>query len=202
MGKQLKLFESVPSSKKEETESSESRFKSDRIKELKALVEYHQHLYYNALPEINDQEFDKLWDELKALDPSNEVFSKVGEDFDTTLDKIRHVIPMNSQAKVTTSGEFSKWAKKMGYDLFITQFKLDGISVELQYFGGKYKYGVTRGDGLVGDDISTNAQKMIAFVPEVNPDFTGAVRGEIVLTKDIFLTKYPDAKNARNFYFV
>ena len=61
---------------------------------------------------------------------------------------------MNSQAKVTTPVEFSKWAKKTGYSQFITQFKLDGISVELQYLKGKFQYGVTRGNGLIGDDIS------------------------------------------------
>jgi len=172
--------------------------KSDRVKELQAQVEYHQHLYYNSQSEISDAEFDKLWDELKKLDPSNEVFFKVGTDFDANLNKIRHLIPMNSQAKVTSPAEFSKWARKIGYSQFITQFKLDGISVELQYLRGKFQYGVTRGDGLLGDDISHNVRKMIAFVPEVNPEFTGAVRGEIILKMDIFQKKYPDAKNSRN----
>ena len=142
--------------------------------------------------------FDILWDELKNLDPNNEVFSKIGADFDTSLDKVRHLILMNSQAKVTSPAEFSKWARKTGYSQFITQFKLDGISVELQYLRGKFQYGVTRGDGLIGDDISHNVKKMRAFAPEVNPEFTGAVRGEIILKKDIFLKKYPDAKNSRN----
>ena len=196
MGKQLKLFESAPS--KDKSGNSLQKLNSDRIKELQAQVEYHQHLYYNAQPEISDEEFDELWDELRLLDPNNEVFSKVGSDFDTSLNKVRHVIPMNSQAKVTNSAEFTKWARKIGYDLFITQFKLDGISVELQYFNGKFKFGVTRGDGLVGDDISNNIQKMKSFVPEVNLEFTGAVRGEIILSADIFEKKYPDAKNSRN----
>ncbi len=192
MAKQLKLFESDKSSK------FPSKLKSDRVKELQAQVEYHQHLYYNSQSEISDEEFDKLWDELKNLDPNNEVFFKVGTDFDASLDKVRHLIPMNSQAKVTSPAEFSKWARKMGYSQFITQFKLDGISVELQYLRGKFQYGVTRGDGLIGDDISHNVRKMIAFVSEVNPEFTGAVRGEIILTMDIFQKKYPDAKNSRN----
>ena len=196
MGKQLKLFDSVSSGEK--SSNIQPKLKSDRIKDLQAQVEYHQHLYYNSQPEISDAEFDKLWDELKALDPNNEVFSKVGTDFDTSLNKIRHVIPMNSQAKVTNSAQFTKWARKMGYDLFITQFKLDGISVELQYVKGKFKCGVTRGDGQVGDDISNNLKKMQFFVPEINPEFTGAVRGEIVLTKCIFNKNYPDAKNSRN----
>jgi len=172
--------------------------KSDRIRELQALVEYHQHLYYNSQPEISDEKFDKLWDELKNLDPKNEVFFRVGADFDVSLDKVRHLIPMNSQAKVTSPAEFNKWSRKTGYSQFITQFKLDGISVELQYLKGKFQYGVTRGNGLIGDDISNNVRKMRAFVPEVNPEFTGAVRGEIILKKDIFLKKYPEAKNSRN----
>ncbi len=192
VGKQLKLFESVNPKEKSTTPTQ------NRIKELQELIEYHQHLYYNAQPEISDEEFDRQWDELKVLDPNNEVFSKIGADFDTTFNKIRHVIPMNSQAKVTNSSEFNKWARKVNYDLFITQFKLDGISVELQYVKGKFKYGVTRGDGLVGDDISNNAKKMKFFVPEVNLEFTGAVRGEIILTKCIFNKNYPEAKNSRN----
>jgi len=202
LAKQLKLFESVSSasksSKSPSTPKKLKKPKSDRVSGLQAQVEYHQHLYYNSQPEISDEAFDKLWDELKNLDPNNEVFSKVGADFDTNLDKVRHLIPMNSQAKVTTPAEFSKWAKKTGYSQFITQFKLDGISVELQYLKGKFQYGVTRGDGLIGDDISNNVKKMRAFVPEVNPEFTGAVRGEIILKKDLFLKKYPDAKNSRN----
>ncbi len=194
MGKQLKLFDSVSSGEK----SSNNRPKSDRIKILQEQIEYHQHLYYNAQPEISDAEFDKLWDELKLLDPDNEVFTKVGYDYDTSLNKIRHIIPMNSQAKVTNSAEFTKWARKMNYDLFITQFKLDGISVELQYIKGMFKCGVTRGDGQIGDDISNNLKKMQFFVPEINPEFTGAIRGEIVLTKCIFNKNYPEAKNSRN----
>ena len=202
MAKQLKLFESGSSadksSKSPSTPKELKKPKSDRARELQAQIEYHQHLYYNSQPEISDEEFDKLWDELKNLDPNNEVFSKVGADFDTSLDKVRHLIPMNSQAKVTTPAEFSKWARKMGYSQFITQFKLDGISVELQFLKGKFQYGVTRGDGLIGDDISNNVKRMRVFVPKVNPEFTGAVRGEIILKKDIFQKKYPDAKNSRN----
>ena len=196
MGKQLKLFESTSS----EEESSNNQFeaKSNRIKQLQAQVEYHQHLYYNSQPEISDEDFDRLWDKLKSLDPENEVFSRVGADFDISLNKIRHIIPMNSQAKVTNSTEYNKWARKMDYDHFITQYKLDGISVELQYLNGNFKCGVTRGDGLVGDDISNNVKKMMSFVPDVNNEFTGAIRGEVVLTKDIFKAKYPDAKNSRN----
>ena len=187
MAKQLKLFD-----------NSKSNPKKARIKELQALVEYHQHLYYNTQPEISDTEFDALWDELRALDPKNELFLKVGSDSDPALGKVRHVIPMNSQAKVTNAAEFMKWARKMGYKRFITQYKLDGISIELQYVKGQFTKGVTRGDGTIGDDISDNVTKMHNFVSEIDPEFTGAIRGEIILTKDIFQQKYSDAKNPRN----
>ena len=56
MGKQLKLFESINS--KEESSKPAPNFKSERVKELQELVEYHQYLYYNEQPEISDEEFD------------------------------------------------------------------------------------------------------------------------------------------------
>lgn len=185
MSKQQKLFDSINNNK-------------ERIKILQGLIEYHQYLYFNSQPEISDEDFDKIWDELKHLDPNNEVFSKVGLDNDVSLNKIRHIIPMNSQEKVSSSGEFLKWARKMEYPKFIIQYKLDGISVELQYTKGKFEHGVTRGNGTIGDDITNNVRKMSAFVPQVNSDFSGAVRGEIVLTKDIFQQKYHEMKNCRN----
>ena len=140
MGKQLKLFDSV--SLGEKSSNIQPKLKSDRVKDLQTQVEYHQHLYYNAQPEISDAEFDKLWDELKALNPKNEVFSKVGADFNTSLNKIRHVIPMNSQAKATNIEEFVIWAQKMAYETLIAKLKLDGLSVELQYVKGKFTRGV------------------------------------------------------------
>ena len=83
MAKQLKLFESYPSGGKNSNNDSKSKSnpsskpnstyspKSERVKKLQAEIEYHQHLYYNAQPEISDEEFDKLWDALKQLDPNN-----------------------------------------------------------------------------------------------------------------------------------
>ena len=97
------MFDSISSGEK--TSNPQPKFKSSEAKELQELIEYHQHLYYNGLPEITDKEFDELWDKLKVLDPNNEVFTKVGADFDVSLNKIRHVIPMNSLAKVTNTAE-------------------------------------------------------------------------------------------------
>ena len=83
----------------------------DKINELQKQISYHQQLYYNAQPEISDKRFDELWDELKELDPANEVFLTVGKDRDVLLSKIKHIIPMGSQSKVSNHTEFNKWAK-------------------------------------------------------------------------------------------
>ncbi len=89
MGKQLKLTDI---GKQSPEGRAKSPSKEQRIKELQKEVEYHQHLYYNSQSEISDAEFDKLWDELRRLDPNNEVLSRVGADFDPSLEKIPHII--------------------------------------------------------------------------------------------------------------
>jgi DNA ligase (NAD+) len=191
MSKQLKLSDSGKVKK--------ALAERKRINDLRAEIEYHQHLYYNAQPEISDEDFDAMWDELRRLDPNNEVFSKVGTDFDPNLEKITHIIPMNSQDKVNTPEEFYKWAKKRNYPRFLVQYKLDGISIELQYIKGKFQYGVTRGDGVIGDNITSNVQKMKGYKEFIDKGFTGAIRGEILLTRDTFNRKYAlDNKNPRN----
>ena len=103
-----------------------------------------------------------------------------------------------SQDKVYTPKEFLKWSRKRKYTTFIIQFKLDGISLELQYKDGVFIRAVTRGDGLVGDDVTANVIRMKGFIPKLNSNFTGAVQPEAVLFHDTFLEKYNDRKNCRN----
>ena len=147
-------------------------------------------MYYNSTPEISDAEFDALWDELKRIDPKNPVFNRVGKDNMGQLPKRKHILFMCSQEKVTTKEDFEKWNAKTACDKKLCQWKLDGISVEVQYKNGLFTYAVTRGDGEVGDDISTNVMRMSGFVPEVDEDFTGATRAEIVMLHSVFDSKY------------
>ena len=81
---------------------------------------------------------------------------------------------------------------------FIVQYKLDGASLELQYEKGKLIRAVTRGDGVVGDDITGNARRMAGTVLKLDLPFTGGVRGEVVMTHDIWQSKYPSKANCRN----
>ncbi|MHA1672559.1 MAG: NAD-dependent DNA ligase LigA [Promethearchaeota archaeon] len=172
--------------------------KDQQIEKLAKEILQHQKLYYNQQPEISDAQFDLLMDELTTLDSSHPVLHLVGEDNSQAFAKVKHVMPMNSQAKAAQISEFKKWTKKWAYKEYLVQLKLDGISVELQYLNGKFHRAVSRGDGKVGDDITNNVRKMNHVPFEVDPEFSGAIRGEIVMFHSIFDKKYSDQKNCRN----
>jgi len=189
--------------------------KKDRIGELEALIQKYQASYYNGEAEISDGEFDLLWDELKNLAPQSDVLKKVGSGPDTDgFPKARHLIPMGSQDKASNPQEFIEWAQKMGLETekdasltdkkerltkkFIVQYKLDGASLELQYEKGKLVRAVTRGDGIIGDDITDNARRMSGVVQKMDIAFTGGVRGEVIMTHDVWNGKYPTKANCRN----
>ncbi len=169
-----------------------------RIKELERLIPYHQSLYYNNKPELTDAEFDELWDELSGLSPQSPVLARVGEDSSDGFTKARHVLPMGSQAKASDPEEFLAWCKKVSLEEYIVEFKLDGASLELQYGSGRLVRAVTRGDGTTGDDITQNAMKMTG-VPAVLPEpWSGAVRGEVVMSHATHATWFSDKANCRN----
>ncbi|WP_449189487.1 NAD-dependent DNA ligase LigA [Treponema lecithinolyticum] len=198
---------------------------NDRTAELEKLILRYQKSYYTGEAEISDAEFDALWDELKRLDPQNPLLHKIGSDvsedyslFDEfatvesaaglaaapqgaasgVFEKARHVIPMGSQEKAANDSEFEQWAAKMTFDEFLVEYKLDGASLELQYENGVFVRAVTRGDGVVGDDISRNVLKMQGLVKNLNGSFTGGVRGEVIMTKRVHKDFYADKANCRN----
>ncbi len=169
-----------------------------QIDELARLITYHQNRYYNDTPEISDDEFDLLWDQLKSLAPNHELFSRVGVDSSDRFEKRKHLMPMNSQDKASSAEQFLKWAARVNHPRYIVQHKLDGASIELQYRQGKFVHGVTRGDGVVGDDITANVMKMRG-VPGVLPVlFTGSVRGEVIMDHQTHRERFADKANCRN----
>lgn len=176
--------------------------KNNRIKELVQLITRYQKSYYNGEAEVEDSEFDKLWDELKELDPNNSVLKKVGAD-SGNFEKIRHVMPMGSQEKAADPEQFLSWAAKHHYDEYFVEYKLDGASLELQYEHGYLKRAVTRGDGSIGDDITANAKKMggvqhALYIEGQLVDFTGGVRGEVIMTHQVHKEHFADKANCRN----
>jgi DNA ligase (NAD+) len=169
-----------------------------RIAALERLVKRYQRSYYDGEAEISDAEFDRLWDELKALDPDNPLLKKIGADSADGFPKARHLIPMGSQDKAANPEDFRAWAAKTPCPSYMVQYKLDGASLELQYRGGVLEQAVTRGDGAVGDNITPNALRMKGAVPALGVPFSGGVRGEVVMTREVWRRKYRDKANCRN----
>ena len=173
-----------------------------RIKDLEKLITQYQKSYYNGEAEITDEEFDHLWDELKSLDADNPLLKKIGAD-SGAFEKARHIMPMGSQEKAADPEQFLAWASRHEYPEYLVEFKLDGASLELQYSHGKLVRAVTRGDGTVGDDITANAKNFSGVLHNLSSDgsdidFTGGIRGEVIMTHYVYKTKFSDKANCRN----
>jgi DNA ligase (NAD+) len=168
-------------------------------KELESYIKKCQEAYYNDDPIIDDKDFDELWDELETKYPDSELLVEVGETSWDGFNKEKHIMSMCSQQKAGTIAAFEKWVNKNNIEDYIVEYKCDGISLSLQYEDGKFIRALTRGNGIVGDDISANVRKMQGFNNLLKENVSGGFRAEIVMTHKTFDTKYKDtAKNPRN----
>ena len=152
-----------------------------RVDELKKLIQYHSNLYYNkSAPEITDFEFDKLVDELKSLGGTIDVGApSYGK-------KIQHSKMMGSLEKETTSEAIIEWANKYTKSHVLVTPKIDGLAVRLNYVNGKLIQAATRGDGIVGQDVTDNV-RMIKNIPQIlTNNLTVEVRGEILMFRSVF----------------
>ncbi len=174
-------------------------FMKERIAELTKLLTYHSHQYYVLdNPEISDYEYDMLLRELKDLEekypeykdpasPTVRVIGSVAENFES----VTHVVPMLSLNDAFSKEEvldFDKRVKDAVGDVeYVTEYKIDGLSVSLEYENGLFVRGSTRGDGLVGEDVTENLKtinsiplKLTSPVPYIE------VRGEVFMSKATF----------------
>jgi DNA ligase (NAD+) len=177
----------------------------DRRAQLEQLIVKYQKSYYDGEAEISDGEFDLLWDELKSIAPDSPVLKRIGGgDVSSgahTVDgfpKAKHIMPMGSQDKAANPDEFRAWAEKQGITRFLVQYKLDGASLELQYQKGTLVRAITRGDGIIGDEITANARRMKSVPEKLNVSFSGGIRGEVIMTREIWRKKYTAKANCRN----
>ena len=183
-------------------EASPSVGADAQVASLAEQIAYHSHLYYNlAQPEISDAEFDRLWDELKQLDPHHPQLSRVGADVAPGSVKVDHLFPMRSLDKATTAEELNHFVNitTSGATRFLSQPKLDGSALSLEYRMGRLVRAATRGSGERGEDVTRNARK-IANVPHTLPVAVDVhVRGEVVMPLAVFEAKYKDiSPNPRN----
>src|SRR5213592_258256 len=159
------------------TMSSEAATVEQRAAELRDLLDYHLYRYHVLDdPEISDAEYDRLYDELVSLeesDPglvtSDSPTQRVGAPPSDKFQKVEHPTAMGSLEKVTTDEALEKWhadvCKRLGTSevAYVTEPKIDGLSINLIYEGGAFVRGATRGDGRRGEDVTPNLRTIKAI---------------------------------------
>lgn len=166
-----------------------------RINELSSILKQANYEYYNMdNPSITDQEYDKYLRELINLEEKypeladpNSPTKRVGGEAIDKFQKVQHKIPMISLSNVFNEEEirdFSNRIKNVGFNpKYVCELKIDGLSVSLHYEHGKLVFAATRGDGVIGEDITHNV-KTIKTVPlDLGRDIDIEVRGEIYMNK-------------------
>jgi DNA ligase (NAD+) len=172
----------------------------ESIDNLVNIIQLASEAYYNGENAImSDAEFDSYVDKLRKIDPENPVLFSIGQDSGSVFKKCKHIIKMGSQNKTTNHEEFETWARNNLRDEYIVEYKCDGSSIELQYENGKFIKAVTRGNGDIGDDVTCNIVKARGLVKELKAsNFSGAVRGEVLLFHDVFKEHCKNKANCRN----
>ena len=179
--------------------SSEQVDVASRAAELRQLVAHHNYRYHVLDdPEISDAAYDRLFDELKALEAENPELvtpdsptQRVGAPASGRFQKVRHLTPMGSLEKVTTDETLLKWAddvrKRLDSDepvAYVTEPKIDGLAINLTYEDGVLVRGATRGDGLQGEDVTANLRTISSIPLKMRGDSLPAaaeVRGEVYM---------------------
>ncbi len=180
----------------------------EQIDWLRKEIEKHNYLYYvKAQPEISDYEFDNLLKKLEKLEKEYPEFAspysptqRVGSDLTKEMPPVTHKIPMLSLSNTYNSEELYEFDKRVKSGLpdnekveYVTELKIDGLSIEVLYRSGLLVQASTRGDGAIGEDITTNA-KTIRSLP-LSVDYKKVkefdlseifVRGEVFINKKDF----------------
>jgi DNA ligase (NAD+) len=180
---------------------------ADRVQELRTRIRHHEELYYvHAAPEISDAEFDELMRELERLEaeypdlltpdsPTQRVGGRPVEGFET----VEHAQPMLSLDNAYSEDELRAFDERVRRGLgetgavpasveYVAELKIDGLSIALTYDGGRLVRGATRGDGVRGEDVTSNVRtiRAIPLALRNGPPERIEVRGEVYLPRRAF----------------
>lgn len=177
----------------------------DRIKKLQELIVYHRDLYYQTQsPEISDEAYDSLEKELKLLEEqfpelktNISPVDRVGGFADTLFTSVQHKVPQwsfNNAFSKEDILDFDKRVKNFLYkDLekeveveYLTELKIDGLKIVIEYKDGKLIQATTRGDGRVGEDVTANVLQIKDIPHTISENKNIIVEGEIYMTRKQF----------------
>ena len=176
-----------------------------RIEELRALIEKANHDYYDLhQPTVGDRDYDMWEQELLKLEADFPEFADASSPVQNVAGgllegfaKVKHDPPMQSLDKTHAKSELAEFdafvRKTVEGFTYLVEPKIDGISLSLRYSGGRLVRAATRGNGLVGDDITANVNT-IKTVPKVLPPDAPReleVRGEAYMTRESSCFKEP-----------
>ncbi len=182
-----------------EMENNQYSSVEEEITKLREKINYYSQLYYDMdNSPITDFEFDTMMNRLKKLEkehpelitkdsPTQKVGGHVREDFA----KVTHEVPLQSLQDVFSYEElyeFDKRIKQSGETNYCVETKIDGLSCALKYEKGILVQGATRGDGVVGEDVTENVKKIKSIPQKLKEPLDITVRGEVFIGKKEFET--------------
>ena len=169
------------------------------LDELKSQIVYHSNLYYNEnRTEITDYEYDMLMNRLKEIE--SQYPQLITEDSPTqqvqglassTFEKVAHAVKMESLLDAFSYDELRDFDRRVREAVdnpqYVVETKIDGLSMSLEYVNGVFTRGSTRGDGLVGEDVTANLATIKSIPKTIKnaPEFL-EVRGEVYMPKEVF----------------
>lgn len=156
----------------------------DRINYLVSEIVGASQAYYEGEPIISDEEFDSLVEELTKLDPDNSVLSKVGWGYEsdqiTSYTDVKHLVPMKGLPKVKANRD-NPLSSYAGGNSEIFTYKLDGLAAEVIYDDGLLSKIITRGDGIVGKDVTERFRKSVPS--RITESTKMSIVGEIIINE-------------------
>ena len=182
----------------------------NRIQELTEIINKANHDYYTLdNPTITDQEYDRYMEELQRLEEEYPQYKKVdsptqrvGSEVISEFKKVTHEIPMLSLGDIFNEDEIIEFDEKVKKVVpnpkYVAELKIDGLSVSLLYRNGELVRAATRGDGVVGEDITHNAKTIKDIPLKIKQPIDIEVRGEIYMSKASFKKLNENGANFAN----
>ena len=192
-----------------------------RVEELVPLLKYYTQMYFDDKQVVSDYEYDMLMRELKQIEAEfpelireDSPTQRVGSSIKKGFEKVTHEIPLQSLQDVFTFGEvrdFDERVKKVAEEnnielKYVVETKIDGLSAALEYKNGILVRGATRGNGIVGEDVTENLKTIKTIPKKLKEPIDIIVRGEVFIGKEEFeklnsdriLSEEEQFANARN----